>query len=163
MKKTHAFAILAPVPEEHLKSGLDAISKQLSASDQSINEIPKLAYGSMAFEEFRKVDQLRGDSPIEVFIYASHAAGDQPLNPVVSWRGLYVGHSVSRNGRYAGNLLHRPESTKKDRPVWAVFWNVTDLQQLETPIPIGSLRGLAQKTNYKPRFIPEGPLLIESP
>lgn len=54
MQKTHAFAILAPVPEVHLLSGLDAIAAQLDSDDLPPNHLPKVAFGSMNFEVFGK-------------------------------------------------------------------------------------------------------------
>jgi hypothetical protein len=161
MQKTSAFAILASVPEIHLISGLEAIAVQLDAEEPV--DSPRIVLGSMAFELFRKADELRGDRAVEMLIYATEAKGDQPLNPEVAWRGLYVQHVPSRNGRYRGNLDYRPKSTASDRAGWAVFWEMAELEQIKKPIPIGSLRGLGQKTNCKPRFIPEEPILIEYP
>ena len=54
MQKTHAFAILAPFPEVHLLSGLDAIAAQLDSDDLPPNHLPKVAFGSMNFEVFGK-------------------------------------------------------------------------------------------------------------
>ena len=160
MDKTHAFAILAPVPEIHLLSGAETIANQ---ADNSSDEQVKVAFGSMHFELFRQVDQLRSDKGVEVFIYASHPAGDQPLNSQVSWHGLYIGHVASRNGRYPSKVKFRPPSTATDKPTWAIFWEVQQLKLLSSPIAIASLRGLDKKSNYTSRFIPEGPLLIEYP
>ena len=158
MDQTQAFAILAPVPEIHLVSGVETITK---LADESSDETAKVAFGSMDFESFRKIDELRGGKAVEVFIYASDPAGDQPLNSKVSWRGLYIGHVPSRNGRYPGKLKFRPPSTATDKPTWAVFWEVQELKPLTSPIAIASLKGLGKKSNYTSRFIPEGPLLIE--
>ena len=163
MQKTHAFALLAPVPEMHLLSGLDAIAAQLDADDLPPDHVPKVAFGSMDFEVFGAAEKLRGGQAIEVLIYASHAKGDQPLNPQVTWHGLYMGFVGSRRGRYPGKGLYRPKSTATDSPNWAVFWEVQGLEPLKTPVPIGSLRGKDKKTNYQARFLPEGPVLIESP
>jgi hypothetical protein len=91
MQKTHAFAILAPVPEEHLLSGLETLATQLDADDLPPDHVPKVAFGSMDFEVFGAAEKLRDGQAIEVLIYASHAKGDQPLNPQVTWHGLYVG------------------------------------------------------------------------
>lgn len=163
MQKTHAFAILAPVPEMHLISGLEAIATQLDSDDLPPDHQPKVAFGSMDFEVLGEVEKLRVGKAIDVFIYASHAKGDQPLNPEVTWRGVYVGYVASRRGRYPGKSIYRPQSTATDAPTWAVFWEVQALEQLKQPIPIGSLRGKNKKTNYPARFIPEGPVLIEHP
>lgn len=163
MQKTHAFAILAPVPEMHLISGLEAIAAQLDSDDLPSDHVPKVAFGSMDFEVFGEVEKLRGGKALEVFIYASHAKGEQPLNPEVTWRGLYVGYVASRRGRYPGKSIYRPQSTATDTPTWAVFWEVQELELLKKAIPIGSLRGKNKKTNYGARLIPEGPVLIEYP
>jgi len=158
MNKTENLAILAPVPEMHLISGAETIIKLIEESSDEI----KVAFGSMAFEVFRQIDELRGDKVVEVLIYASDLA-DQPLKSVASWRGLYTGHVASRNGRYPGNKKFRPSSTLTDKPTWAVFWELQELEALEKPIAIASLKGLGKKSNYSSRFIPEGPLLIEYP
>ncbi|KAM3095568.1 hypothetical protein ACKFKG_13220 [Phormidesmis sp. 146-35] len=163
MQKTHAFALLAPVPEMHLISGLEAIALQLDSDEFPANDVPKVAFGSIDFELFAEVEQLRSNKAIEVLIYASHVKGDQPLNSEATWRGLYVGYVGSRRGRYPGKGIHRPKSTVTDRPTWAVFWEVQELERLKTPIVIGTLQGRNKKTNYQARFIPEGPVLIESP
>lgn len=163
MQKTHAFAILAPVPEMHLISGLEAIAAQLDSDDLPPGQRPKVAFGSMDFEVFGEVETLRNGRAVEVFIYASHASGDQPLNPEVTWGGLYIGYAGSRRGRYPGKSIYRPTSTTTDSPTWAVFWEVLELAPLKTPIPIGKLQGRNKKSNYQARFIPEGPSLIEFP
>jgi hypothetical protein len=158
--KTFEFAILAPVPEYHLLSGLkESIPQQYEDGERE----PLVAFGSMDFELFRQADDLRGDRPVEVFIYASMSEADQPLNPVVTWRGLYAGHVLSRRGRYPGKASHRPPSMTGDAPTWAVFWLLKDLSKLETPLPIGLFQGLKQKKPYETRFIPRGPLLVEYP
>lgn len=163
MNKTHAFAILAPVPEMHLLSGLDAIAAQLDSEELPPGQLPKVALGSMEFELFGEAEQLRAGKAIDVFIYASHSKAEQPLNPEVTWQGTYIGYVGSRRGRYPGKSIFRPPSTASDHPVWAVFWELQQLELLKTPIPIGHLRGRNKKTNYPPRFIPEGPVLIEHP
>jgi hypothetical protein len=163
MQKTRAFAILAPVPEMHLISGVEAIAAQLDSDDLPPGHSPKVAFGSMDFEILSEVEKLRTGKAVEVFIYASNAKGDQPLNPHVTWRGLYVGVVASRRGRYPGKSIYRPQSTASDSPTWAVFWEVQELEPLKSSIPIGNLQGKNKKTNYQARFIPEGPVLIEYP
>jgi hypothetical protein len=161
MRSTLDFALLAPIPEVHLISGVEAIAAQLDAENN--DEKPKVVFGSMAFEVFRQADELRRGSPVNAFIYASDSKEDQPLNPEVSWRAVYVQQVPSRNGRYRGNPLCRPSSTLTDKAIWAIYWEVVDLERLKNPIPIGNLRGLKQKSDFKPRFIPEGPVLIDYP
>ena len=157
MAKTTSFAILAPVPETHLLSALETMDKLDSElSDETV----KVAFGSMAFEVFRKADELRGDKEVEILIYASDCV-DQPLNSEVSWQGLYIGHANSRNGRYPGKSKFRPPSTATDKPTWAIFWEVKELKRLKVPMAIASFKALGKKSNFTSRFIPEGPLLIE--
>lgn len=163
MEKTRSFALLAPVPEIHLLSGVEAIAAQLDSEDLPPDHHPKVAFGSMDFEVFGEVEKLRLGKAIDVFIYASQAKGEQPLNPQVTWRGLYVGCVGSRRGRYPGKAIYRPKSTATDSPTWAVFWEVQALEPLKQPIQIGSLRGKNKKTAYPARFLPEGPVLIEHP
>ncbi|MBE9181184.1 hypothetical protein IQ268_21720 [Oculatella sp. LEGE 06141] len=163
MEITRTFAILAPVPEVHLISGLDAIAAQLNSDDTASQSMAKVAFGSMAFEVFRKADELRKQKLVEVLIYASEAQGDRPLNPEASWRARYIGHLPSRNGRYPGKSQFRPPSTAADRPVSAVYWEVQELEKLKTPVPIATLQGLGQKAVYKSRFVPEDPVLIDYP
>lgn len=163
MQKIRAFAMLAPVPEMHLISGLEAIAAQLDSDDLPDDQLPKVAFGSMDFEVFAEVEKLRSGKAVDVLIYAADAKGDQPLNPEVTWRGVYVGYVGSRRGRYPGKSIFRPKSTASDSPTWAVFWELQELERLKTPIPIGKLRAKNKKTNYQARFIPEGPVLIEHP
>ncbi len=163
METTRTFAILASIPEIHLVSGLEAIAAQLS-SDENLSEgLPKLALGSMAFEIFRKADEQRKERDVEVLIHAADSQEDQPINPEVRWRARYIRHLPSRNGRYPGKPHFQPQTTKATRPTWAVYWELQELEKLKISIPIGSLQGLGQKNNFKPRFIPEEPVLMEYP
>jgi hypothetical protein len=108
METTRKFAILAPVPEIQLISGLEAIAAQVDSDDITSLGLPKVAFGSMAFEILRKADELRKERTVEVLIYASDAEGDRPLNSEVGWRARYIGHLPSRSGRYPGKSLFRP-------------------------------------------------------
>ncbi|WP_088889031.1 hypothetical protein [Leptolyngbya ohadii] len=163
MEKTKAFAILVSVPEIHLISGLEAIAAQLDSDEPLPEQVPKVAFGSMDFEQFGEVEKLRGGRAIGVFIHAADAKGDQPLNPEVTWRGWYVGYVASRRGRYPGKSIYRPKSTLSDPPTWAVFWELQELEPLKKPIAIGNLRARGKKTNLQARFIPDSPVLIDYP
>ena len=163
METTRKFAILAPVPESYLVSGLEAIAAQLDVEEIISQGLPKVAFGSMAFETLRKADELRKEQRVEVLIYATDAAGDQPLNPEVWWRARYIGHVPSRNGRYPGKAIFRPKAAAAERPTWAIYWEIQELEKLKDPIRIDSLQGLGQKNNLKSRYIPDEPVLIEYP
>ncbi|HEY9827020.1 MAG TPA: hypothetical protein V6D19_16390 [Stenomitos sp.] len=114
----------------------------------------------MEFEGLAEVEKLRKGYSVEVLIYASHAQGEQPLNPQVTWKRLYIGCVQSRRGRYPGKSNVRPKSTASDSSTWAVFWEVQELERLKTPIPIGSLTGRSKKTPYQSQFVPEGSVLM---
>ncbi|NEQ51477.1 MAG: hypothetical protein F6K11_15265 [Leptolyngbya sp. SIO3F4] len=157
---TKNFAILAPVPEHHLFSGLDAITQQLD--DEALDTHPIVALGSNAFEVFGQADAMRKDRLADVYIYASHT-DNPPLNPQATWKATYIKQVHSRRGRYPGKAIHRPESTTTDKPNWAVFWLLKDLEKLKKPLAIGDLKAFGKKSNYPPRFLPEGPVLIEHP
>lgn len=162
MEKTNTktFAILAPVPERHLFSSLDAITQQLD--DDAIDTQPMVALGSNAFEAFGQADGLRKDRMADVYIYASDPE-DPTLNPEATWRATYIKQVHSRRGRYPGKAIHRPEATVNDNPTWAVFWLFKDLEKLKKPLPIGNLKALGKKSNYPSRFLPDAPVLIEHP
>ncbi|MEO0827851.1 MAG: hypothetical protein AAFY67_19810 [Cyanobacteria bacterium J06642_9] len=157
---TQDFAILAPVPEQHLVTGLEAIAQQLDADPPKVP--PVLAYGSNAFEVFGKADELRGEQCVEMFFYASHAE-NPTFHPEATWKATYCKQVHSRRGRYPGKAFHRPPSTKNDAPTWAIFWLVQDLIELREPILVSDFQGLGKKTAYASRFIPESPLLVEHP
>lgn len=157
---TNAFAILAPVPEQHLITGLDAIAAQLDADPPEVP--PVVAYGSGAFEVFDKADELRQGLLVNMFFYASHPESPT-FKPFATWQATYIKQLHSRRGRYPGKKIHRPPSTATDSPTWAIFWLVQDLAKLDKPIPVEDFRGLGKKTGYPSRFIPEGPMLVEHP
>ena len=54
------FPILAPVPEEHLESGLPVCE-----------ESGFVAYGSQKWELFREADRMRAGQPVPALIYPS--------------------------------------------------------------------------------------------
>lgn len=129
---TKDFAILAPVPEQHLITGLDAIAQQL---DVDLPEVPPvLAYGSNAFEVFGKADQMRGEQYVDIFFFVSHAE-NQTFRPEVTWKAIYCKKVHSRRGRYPGKAFHRLSSTRNVKPVWAIFWLVQDLGYVEKSSP----------------------------
>lgn len=149
-------ALLAPVPLEHLKSGA-AICTQHG----------KLAFGSMAWEVFRKLDELRADARVHTYLYASHTNATPILQ--VSWHAFYIGHVESVGGTHPNGMKFRPPTTAKylddNIGTWAIFWEVEDLNELSQDhrIWISQLRGLDKKKHFAQDFIPEGPILIECP
>lgn len=77
----HDFALLAPVPLEHLMSGL-----KLQAAKDFI------AFGTRKWELLRKVDLMRGRA-VPVLVYPSHEDVPAENSFVVSWFGWYIGHA----------------------------------------------------------------------
>jgi len=144
------------MPEVHLRSG------QKVSEEQGY-----VAFGSTAWEVFRKLDQLRDGLPVEVLIYPSYAA-DGP-DYTVRWRGKYVGHVDSHGGAHPDGMRYRPPSTagnpEDNLGHWAVFWHVAELTPLpaDRTVPIGSLRGCGKKKTYGVGFRPRGPVIVEAP
>jgi hypothetical protein len=152
----HEVALLAPVPHEHLVDGLVVCHQQ-----------GKVAFGSRAWEIFRKLDKIREGQPVDVYIYASHAPGGPSFK--VSWHGIYLGHVEGIHGSHPQGMLFRPPSTAQyeddNYGHWAVFWEVARLRELapEKRISTGGFYGWDKRKLYKKNFIPEGPILVQCP
>ena len=64
-------------------------------------------------------------------------------------------------------MAFRPQSTgkheKDQQGHWALFWEVTDPEQLpeERQLLVSRLRGYGKKQDYREDFIPRGPLVVE--
>jgi hypothetical protein len=154
MKTAEDIALLASVPLIYLEDGAKMKGR--------------VAFGSRSYELFLKLEELRGNDDVDVYIYASHSGGRHDAK--VSWHARYVGFVRSDSGIHT-NPKHRPPSTMTDTPDSAVFWEVEDLKRLEPPIRIGELRGvdkrsgnkIIKKKPYVHTFRPRGPVLIEHP
>ena len=150
------FAILAPVPLEHLEPGVTV------ATEKGF-----VAYGSRKFELFRDVDARRSGAPVPVLIYPSHEDDPAKLSFMVSWVGWYVGSAETHNGRHPLGLEHRPPSTGKygldNKGYWAVFWHVKDLTPLAPSerFPISKLQTV--KGGWRKNAPPRGPELVAVP
>jgi len=148
-------ALLAPIPEEHLISGLEVCERE-----------GEVAFGSRAWEVFAKLDNLMGGQPCDCLIYASDAL--KPIAPpTVTWEAKYLRHLHGKGGAHPSGMKFRPKSTEKymadNKGHWAVFWHITDLHPLDAAehIKVGSLRGYQKSGRYLTNFIPEGPILVE--
>lgn len=150
---THSkIALLAPVPEEHLVSGLAKCRAE-----------GKVAFGSRLWELFRDLDDARDGLAVEAYLYASRSQKLGP--PKVRWHGIYIGHVEVRGGAHPDGAKYIPESANSDRrDHWAVFWEVTGLSQLEKSecVPMNHFVGLKTRAKYKSSFVPERPLLVEA-
>lgn len=149
-------ALLAPVPHEHLATGLDVCKTE-----------GKVAFGSKAFQVFRDLGRLTEGGTPPVIIYASSDDGKFPTK--ATWLGAYVGAVETNNGRHPEGMRFRPPSTANNigdnLGYWAVFWEVASLKHIgyKDGIPIGNLFGYRSKKRYLKNFRPEGPTIIENP
>lgn len=149
-------ALLAPVPYEHLVSGLEVSRKE-----------GKVAFGSRAFEVFRAVETIADHGTLPVFIYASSDAAQMP--PRATWRANYVSSVETNNGRHPAGMRFRPPSTEANigdnLGHWAVFWEVTKLMQVgyKEGIQMDGFYGYRSKKRYLKNFRPEGPVIVENP
>jgi hypothetical protein len=156
MTVTADFAILAPVPLEHLQSGRKVA-----------DEKGFIAFGSMKWDLFRTVDERRNGVPVPVLIYPSHE--DVPVKDsfIVCWGGWYDGHVDSINGRHPDDMTYRPQTTGKysadNQGHWAVFWHVRKLFELPKAqqMPISAVQTI--KGGWRKNAPPRGPELVAAP
>lgn len=150
------FAILAPVPLEHIESG------QTIAEEKGF-----VAFGSRKFEFFREIEQRREGAPVPVLLYPSHEDDQAKLTFLVSWIGWYIGSEETHNGRHSLGMDHRPPTTERydsdNRGHWAVFWHVSQLHSLPTKdrFPISKLQTV--KGGWRKNAPPRGPELVAVP
>jgi hypothetical protein len=144
-------AILAPVPADLLQDALD-------------NGYTRVAFGSMAWEFFRRLTDEIGDEPLLVLLYASH---EKELALEVTWAGEFAGW------REAAQAERDPDFEQELRsPLarydwlgneqgggWAVYWIVEGLHRLEDPMPLKQLR-LPNGKQLSAAFIPRGPIRV---
>src|SRR3712207_1530410 len=130
--------LLAPVPEEHLRSGLDVIARE-----------GKVAFGTRAWEVFYQLDALLNGKTADVLIFASDA--QHPLSPPqVSWRATYLAYIKAKGGAHPEGMRYRPPTTAKypndNKGHWALFWEVRDLEELPASerLPIANRQGLGK-------------------
>ena len=155
------FAILAPVPLEHLESSLEVCARE-----------GEVAFGSRKFEVFRKVDELRKGERVPVLIYPS-LSGTPPslFGSKVRWFGWYTRSFETNNGTHPSGMKYRPESTSNqvsdNLGHWATFWHLAGLRQLpaDKHLPIGKVPRLRDgiQEAWKDKAIPHGPTLVGFP
>jgi hypothetical protein len=154
------FAVLAPVPREHLDDGQDVARRT-----------GYVCFGSHKWELFRELDRRRDGERVPVLIYASHNEELAEWGYVVAWKGNYVGSVDDTMGKLEEERGgHRPRSTDKYRHKgdsatgWPVFWKVSDLTQL-TDTERRELRDFqSYRTGRdKENSAPRGPEIIVRP
>lgn len=152
-----AVALLAPVPLVHLMYGKETCDAH-----------GRVAFGTRAWEVFQKLDVIRGNAPVNVYIYASHDRNSDRLE--VSWLGRYMHFQSTSNGKHPNATL-RPSSTHEEDKVfdiktsWVGFWELDQLESLPNHehIATGSFVGYESGKLYKRNFVPEGPTLVIQP
>lgn len=152
------FAILGPVPEQHLADG------QAVAATEGF-----VAFGSRKWELFREVDRLRDGQDVPVLIYPSHEDIEGKLTFMVAWTGWYIGHVASKMGAHPAGMKHRPPSTAAypadNSGHWAVFWHVRDLAPLPSDrvVRISSLESYKKPGFWRMNAPPLGPEVVGRP
>lgn len=152
----HHFAILAPVPLEHLESGAPVAEAT-----------GYVAFGTSKWELFQQIDADREQAPVPVLIYPSDRDIPVSANLKVSWFGWYVGHVHGKRGAHPDGMTHRPPSTERYRADnlghWAAFWHVRGLRQLpsEKHLPISKVPTI--KGGWRKSAPPRGPELVALP
>ena len=144
-------ALLTPVPYEHLVSGLQTCSREGFVS-----------YGTDAAMVLAELMSLIDpDHPADILIYASHTSGGGP--PRATFRARFVSFDGAIGGRVkAAWAGYRPETTATDGS-WTGFYLVRDLRELELPVPISALRKQGNKGKLSKTFVPQGPIIIDTP
>jgi hypothetical protein len=135
----------------HLQSGKDVAAKE-----------GFVAFGSMKWELFRQVDELRHGRKVPALLYPSHEGGPAKLSYVVAWFGWYTEHVESKGGVHPDGVKHRPPTTLGEGD-WAVFWHVEGLREWPTERhrPIGELETV--KGGWRKNAPPRGPELVAVP
>lgn len=144
-------ALLTPVPEQHLISGI-----------QRCQESGFVAFGTdsgMVLTEFRNAsdDEHRAD----ILFYASESASSGP--PVATYRGRFEGYDGAIAGKpKSAWAAFRPHTTATDG-AWQSFYLVSNLRKLDQPVPLMSLSKHGSKGKLAKNFMPIGPLIIDTP
>jgi hypothetical protein len=156
MPAVHDFALLAPVPLEHLQSG-----KAIAATQGFV------AFGTRKWELLRKLDEMRQGAPVPALIYPSHEDDPAKLTYSVCWYGWYDGSAETTSGQHPLGMKHRPPTTAQypsdNLGHWAAFWHVKGLRELpkEKHIAIGKLGTI--KGGWRKNAPPRGPELVALP
>lgn len=145
-------ALLTPVPEEHLVSGIE-----------TCRETGFVSFGTEAGEVLSELRSLvDADHEADIYFYASQTSPGTSAK-TVTYIARFVGYEGAPEAKKKGWDKYRPRSTENDGK-WSSFYLVSNLRRLDAPIAISSL----PKRNGKGRklaksFIPIGPTLIDSP
>jgi hypothetical protein len=150
------FAILAPVPQEHLDSG------EAVASAEGF-----VCFASDNFEFFRDVDERRAGQPVPILFYQSHASDGSPRFET-PWFGWYEGRIEDAAEKRQLEARHRPPTTTKyggdHAGGWGTFYKVRVLRPLAPAERVPLYKFTLYKSG-KPKMshAPQGPLLVHRP
>jgi hypothetical protein len=122
----------------------------------------RVAFGSSKIEFFRGLGQSVGTLP--VYIVASrtgHERLDAPRLGIAIGRVVFTGtlagvRDADARGRHPDPAL-RVDTTLLDG-AWSIFWEVTGLERLETPLNVSNF---STKGGQQWRSTPEGPVLAK--
>jgi hypothetical protein len=140
-----AAALLAPVPHEHLESGL-----------LTCRRFGSVIFGSDRWGLFEERGVAEG-APVYLYASLTHAGGV----PHVTYQARYVGMFRHEElGRE--QLRRRPTSTLgPGEGAFVVYWEVRDLRQLadDEVFPISDL-STEDGRHLNPAFVPHGPTAV---
>jgi len=105
-------ALLAPVPEVHLTSGLETQESE-----------GRVAFGCDVPELLAKLQTMLSGDQMDVFIYASSRS--LPV-PAVTWRAIFLGHKLGINGSHPDGMKYRPKTAAGEK--WNSYWEVGNLK-----------------------------------
>ncbi len=140
--------LLAPVPTVHLPD-LQEIAGRGG----------HVALGSDAFDLFERLKRSGAAGALPVYIVASRSglgAGQTPRFDVnkVHFRGVLADVVPAVRGRHPDPAL-RPASALETDTVWALFWEVSDLERISPPL---ALAKFATRSGQPWMRVPEGPV-----
>jgi hypothetical protein len=152
------FAILAPIPLEHLPPAAE-IARNTGY----------VSFGSYKFELFRQIDHMAQGEQVPVVIYPSHESDVVHTSFRISWCAWYIGHVAGHDEKRSDERSgHRPATTQQyenDNAIgWPIFWRIKDLQQL----PSEHHKRISDLASYKTGFWrknspPRGPEVVARP
>jgi len=152
------FAILAPIPLEHLAPAAEVA-----------RNMGYVSFGSYKFELFVSVDEMAFREPVPVIIYPSHESDVVHTTFRISWCGWYIGYVGEYDEKRSDEIRgHRPVTTQQyendNATGWPIFWRVKDLRQL----PSEHHKRISDLASYKTgfwrkNFPPRGPEVVARP
>lgn len=165
--KIGEFAILAPVPIQHLDSAMELLTEK-----------EYVAFGSMKFELFHEIELVlagdRNPNNVPVLIYPSHGKEgevDDEIPYEVSWKASYFELADTRDKmRFDEENGFRPKSTMVETEAanlpggWGLYWRVKNLERLPEGrrIAIRDIKSYGRKY-WRKDSPPRGPEIVQRP